>query len=237
MTIDQYFISVEIQTVLSAVVAVLSWVRFRSRSLTVRLVGLIFLAGCMANVFGVVLLRSDTFRSYSNATPVVYLLISMVCSSYIYFIILFKKKEWFIMIVGLFLVCALINFFFIEKLAFNSYTAIFQSTVIIPCCLLYFHILLRDLPSVYVHQLPMFWFNSSFLIYYAGTFFLFSFQPYLVNVLRNNMIIYWSFHNMLSIIEHILVLIGLVYDLRMTKPRSGKSGVHPELGIHSKRIV
>jgi hypothetical protein len=237
MTLDQYFISVEIQTVLSAIVAVLSWIRFRSRSLTVRLVGLMFLTGCLANVFGLVLLRSGTFRSYQNAAGVVYLIISMVCMSYIYFVILFRKKKWFILITGILLVFSFINFFFIQKLAVNSYSITFLSVIVIACCLYYFHVLLRDLPSVYVHQLPMFWFNSSFLIYFAGNFFLFSFQSYLVNVLRNNMIIFWSFHNILSIIEHIIVLIGLVYDLRMIEPRSGMYGVHPEQGIPSKRIV
>ncbi len=33
------------------------------------------------------------------------------------------------------------------------------------------------------------------------------------------MITYWSFHNMLSIIEHFIVLIGLYYDLRILRSK------------------
>ena len=34
------------------------------------------------------------------------------------------------------------------------------------------------------------------------------------------MLVYWSFHNMLSIIEHLIVLIGLYYDLRLLKSKA-----------------
>ncbi|HZI23708.1 MAG TPA: hypothetical protein VFD46_01440, partial [Chryseolinea sp.] len=52
------------------------------------------------------------------------------------------------------------------------------------------------------------------------TFFLFSFHAYIINVLKNNMLIYWSFHNVLSIIEHIIFLIGLSYDLLLLRPKA-----------------
>ena len=105
-----------------------------------------------------------------------------------------------------FFIFALINLFFFQKTTPNSYSYIFHSAILIIYCLFYFYVLMRDLPSLYVHHLPMFWFNSAFLIFYAGTFFLFSFTSYLINVLKNNMLIYWSFHNILSIIEHLIVL-------------------------------
>lgn len=234
MTLDHVFYLAAIQTVLSALITILSWIGFKSRSLTVRLVGLMFLVGCLANVFTYVLIRSATLRSYQNATGEVYLIISMICLLYIYFVILFGKKEWFILITGILLVFSLINFFFIQKLAFNSYTVVFQSVAVISCCLFYFHMLLRDLPSIYVHQLPMFWFNSAFLIYFAGNFFLFCFQSYLVNVLKNSLIVYWSFHNILSIIEHLVIMVGLIYDFRVIRTTSGE---HRKLRVTPKRIM
>jgi hypothetical protein len=94
--------------------------------------------------------------------------------------------------------------------------------------LLYFYVLMRDLPSLYIHQIPMFWFNSGILIFHAGTFFLFSFVSYLVNVRNDDLIAYWSFHNMLSIVERLIIMIGLCYDLKFLKvdypkaPRIGK---------------
>jgi hypothetical protein len=70
----------------------------------------------------------------------------------------------------------------------------------------------------------MFWFNSGILIFHAGAFFLFSFSSYLVNVQKNDMMMYWSFHNMLSIVERLLILIGLYYDLKFLKGGEIKRG-------------
>jgi hypothetical protein len=64
----------------------------------------------------------------------------------------------------------------------------------------------------------MFWFNSALLIFHAGAFFLFSFQDYLVNVVKNYMLIYGSFQTMLSIVEHIIIIVGLGYDFRLLNP-------------------
>ena len=126
----------------------------------------------------------------------------------------FKTVTW------VFIVFALINLFFIQKTAGNSYSNFFHSAVMIVYCLSYFYVLIEDLPSLHVHQLPMFWFNSALLMFHAGNFFLFSFHDYLVNVLKNNLLIYWSFHNALSILEHLIILIGLYYDLRSLKSKT-----------------
>lgn len=71
--------------------------------------------------------------------------------------------------------------------------------------------------------MPMFWFNSAFLVLGAGTFVLYTFTSYLIHVLRNDMITYWSIHNMLSIFAHLIVLIGLYYDFRQLKIRETHS--------------
>lgn len=91
------------------------------------------------------------------------------------------------------------------------------SSILICYSLWYFYVLIRDLPSLNVHQMPMFWFNSAFLVLGAGTFVLYAFTSYLIHVLRNDMITYWSIHNMLSIFAHLIVLIGLYYDFRQLK--------------------
>jgi hypothetical protein len=219
MTIEIYLSLAAAQTILSAIVAILSLIRYRSRSLIVKLIGWIFLASFLANMASWFLIGT-TFRVFVNASYPISLIISLGLYSIIYYDLLHKKNRGlFVLAAGIFTIFALVNLFFIQKTAPNSYSYLLDSAIIIIYCLLYFYVLIQDLPSLYVHHLPMFWFNSALLIFHAGTFFLFSFHAYLVNVLKNNMLVYWSFHNMLSIIEHMIFLIGLYYDLRLLKSK------------------
>ena len=214
MTIQIYLYLTIAQTVLLAIVAIGALIRYRSRSLIVKLIGFVFLTGFLANMASW-LMVGTALRIFVNSTYPISLIITVALYSRIYYDLLHKKNRgWFVLIACVFAVFALVNILFIQKTAPNSYTYFFHSAIMITYCLLYFYVLMQDLPSLYVHQLPMFWFNSGLLVFHAGTFFLFSFHAYLVNVLKNNMLIYWSFHNMLSIIEHIIFLIGLYYDLR-----------------------
>jgi hypothetical protein len=219
MTIQIYLYSAIAQTVLSAIVAIGALIRYRSRSLIVKLIGFVFLASFLANMASWLMVGTD-LRIFVNTTYPISLIITIALYSRIYYDLLHKKNSGlFVLVACAFAVFALVNILFIQKRAPNSYTYFFHSAIMIPFCLLYFYVLMQDLPSLYVHQLPMFWFNSGLLVFHAGTFFLFSFHAYLVNVLKNNMLIYWSFHNMLSNIEHIIFLIGLYYDLRVLRGR------------------
>jgi len=221
MTIEIYLYLAIAQTALSAIVATIALIRYRFRSSIVKLLGFVFLTSFLANAASFALVNFSTMRIFINATYPVYLIIGLALYSRIYHIILHKKNtKWFVLAATTFTIFALINLFFVQKTAPNSYSYIFFSAIIIIYCLLYFYVLIRDLPSLYVHHLPMFWFNSALLVFHAGTFFLFSFQSYLINVLKNSMLVYWSFHNMLSIIEHIIVLVGLYYDLRVLKSKA-----------------
>ncbi|HET6543265.1 MAG TPA: hypothetical protein VFG46_22415 [Chryseolinea sp.] len=214
MTIQIYLYLAVAQTVLSAIVAFGALIRYRSRSFIVKLIGFVFLTSFLANM-AAWLMVGTALRIFVNSTYPVSLIITIGLYSRIYYDLLHKKNRgWFVLVACVFAVFALVNILFIQKTTPNSYTYLFHSAIMITYCLLYFYVLMQDLPSLYVHQLPMFWFNAGLLVFHAGTFFLFSFHAYLVNVLKNNMLIYWSFHNMLSNIEHIIFLIGLYYDLR-----------------------
>ena len=97
--------------------------------------------------------------------------------------------------------------------------------ILIVYCILYCYRLLVDLPVQHLQRVPMFWFNSAILIFNAGTLFLFLFASYLVEVLNNDLLIYWSFHNILNIIQHLIVIIGLWQDLRNIRLRSSSLSV------------
>ncbi len=215
MTLEQFMLTAELQTILLGLLAILCFIRYRSRSVIVRLIGFNSLVGLMANVSSWLLIQSESFRAYSNSPAVVYFVVSMTILSYLYLVILINKKiVWFISVTAALTVLAFVNFYYIQKTAVNSNIYVVYAGALICYSLWYFYVLIRDLPSLYVYQMPMFWFNSAFLISGAGTFFLFSFTSYLINVLKNDLITYWSFHNMLSIFAYMIVLVGLFYDFR-----------------------
>jgi len=218
MTLESFLLIAHIQTILSALVAIVSFVKFKSRDIVIRLIGLVFLVSFLANISALLFGKFPWLREFVNIPYVAYLLISFVVLSKVYRMNLGPvNRIWYVVAIVVFFSFAGVNLFFIQKTAPNSYTNILHSGMLIIYSLLYFYVLMRDLPSLYIHHIPMFWFNAGILIFHAGTFFLFSFLSYLVNIRKDDLIAYWSFHNMLSIIEHLIILIGLYYDLKFLK--------------------
>ena len=101
MTIQIYLFLALAQTVLSATVAFLSFLRFKSRNEIVRLIGFVFLTSCIANVMAAVLVSSETFKGYINIPYPVYAIISLCLYSRLYYVLLHKKKAGaFIFVAG-----------------------------------------------------------------------------------------------------------------------------------------
>jgi hypothetical protein len=223
VSLEKYLLLAHTQTALSALVAIVSFVKFKSRNTIIKLIGLVFLTSFIANISALVFINIAVLRQYVNIPYVIYVLLSFVLLSKVYHLTLrHVDLKWFVTIAVILISFSLYNLFFIQKTNPNSYANIFHSAILIVYSLLYFYVLMRDLPSLYVHHIPMFWFNSGILIFHAGAFFLFSFSSYLVNVQKNDMMLYWSFHNMLSIVQHFIVLIGMYYDLKFLKTRDVK---------------
>ena len=125
-----------------------------------------------------------------------------------------KFYKLFSGITVIYLIFGISNFLFFQKTGIASYTKLFSSLIIIFYAIIYFYRLMVELPAVHLHHLPMFWFNSGFLLYYAGSVFLFAFMSYLVHVLNDDLLIYGSFHNVLNIIQEFIIIIGVAFDLR-----------------------
>jgi hypothetical protein len=221
MSLEQFLVTAGVQTILLGLLAVLCFIKYRSRSFDVRLVGFIFLVGFLANICSWQLTRTQIFREFSNLPILFYVLVSTFLFSYLYFVILFKKKPiWVVIMTFAISVITFLNFYYVQRTSMNSNLMVIHSGILIWYSLWYFYVLIRDLPSLNVHEMPMFWFNSAFLVLGSGTFVLYAFTSYLIHVLRNDMITYWSIHNMLSIFAHLIVLVGLYFDFRQLKIRS-----------------
>ncbi len=217
MTLDTLTSVGNTQTVLSAVVAFFALIKFHSRGIYIRLIGLTFLLGFLANATAFILFHVEQ-GSFLNIVFSIYDLVEECLISLIFYYALNRRYgKWFLIISLCFLVFAITNLFWFQKQEISSYNKFFSSFIIINYCIFYFYRLMIELPSTHLQRMPMFWFNSAFLIYYAGALILFISTSYIINVLKHDLISYWVFHNLLNIVEHLIVLIGLYYDLRKNR--------------------
>ena len=222
MTFEIFYRLALTQTYLSAVLAVLCLYRYKSRSVWIRLIGFTFLLGFIADqavlILGKLHLNGYKVNAYYNIPPVIWSLCNIPLLAAAYYFLMDKKyKLLFILAAGLSAIVTSSNVLLYQKGAFNSYSIVFQAMIVIDFCVVYFYKLLQELPEQHIHKLPMFWINSGLLIFYSGTFILYTFTSYLTEVLKNDMITYWSFHNILRIFLQLLILVGLYYDLMRLK--------------------
>ncbi|NOT75128.1 MAG: hypothetical protein HOP08_09390 [Cyclobacteriaceae bacterium] len=119
----------------------------------------------------------------------------------------FSKLFW--VAIGVLSLIWVYNTVYYNGIIVTSNEFIPSSIVFIIYSIFFFYRLIQDLPTTQIQRLPMFWINAGFLIYYAGTIVLFIISDYLINVKNDPMISYWSFHNFLMIIRHIIFAIGL----------------------------
>jgi hypothetical protein len=214
MTFEQFLITYYTQTALSGIVAIVALIYFKSRSIQIKLIGFSFLLSFICNGLAFVFLKLGHI-SYINLPQNIYHLLNLCIVIALYYSALAPNyRIWLFTALA---ICVPFSFYdtFIDYKSFvESYFPFVQSMFIITFTILYFYRLLIDMPAVHLHRLPMFWFNSAFLFFHAGTLFLWAFSSYLMHVLNDKMTEYWSFHNTVSILQHIIILIGLRADFK-----------------------
>ncbi len=131
--------------------------------------------------------------------------------------LLSKAKALFVIVI----ICYL-GFFVTEllqssKVEMNSYTLTFTSLLFILFSVRYFYLLIRELPTDKIQQLPMFWLNTGVLIYFAGGLFLFAIRNYVIAAFQDDQTVYWTFHNFLNVIKNILFAVAMWQGLRARK--------------------
>jgi hypothetical protein len=211
MTLKSFLLIADIQTALFAIGATLSFLKYKVRQHYVVLLGFTLVASVCGDISSF-LLRGITNPNY--AATVYDIIVFPLITTIYYNSVGGRHKRLFIFISIAVVLFTIINVAFIQKSSINSYTLVIQSIVIICYCLYYFYWLLRELPTSQLHLLPMFWINSAYILFFSGNLFLFVFTSYLVNVLNNDLLVYWSLHNVLGIIEGLMIIVALWMDLR-----------------------
>lgn len=121
-----------------------------------------------------------------------------------------------IIVYVLFVIFHISNILLLQKNHISSFSRVFSSSMIIGLTVHFFFHMLNKLPAQRLVAYPMFWINSALLLFAASTFTLHIFVHYLVNVLNDDLLTYWTFHNIMRLVLCILIAIGVWQDL---KPR------------------
>ncbi|SHH98309.1 hypothetical protein SAMN04488109_6467 [Chryseolinea serpens] len=217
MTIEKFLIIVKIIMVLASVIVLLSFLYFKKRAIEIKLIGFNFLSP-VVGYFSIDLL--DLRGMQVNIPQNIEMLVHFVIITIMYYLALQKRyPKVFLTLLIVFSIFAIVNMLFLQKTYFNSYTVTISNVIAIAYCVAYFYRLLIDLPAQHLQRLPMFWFSAGFLMQAAGALFLYLFTAYLTKFFFDDVLIYWTFHNFLNIFLEILILIGVVVDLRNTRPR------------------
>lgn len=125
-----------------------------------------------------------------------------------------KKAMLFLMALYFFLF--LIVFYQNPGGTFSSIQAI-RDVVLIVCSLLYFYSLIKEMPTTDITRYPLFWIVSSILFYFSCTFILSLILDYLITVMNDNLLGYWTYRNFMRFGFCIGITYGLLLDLKETK--------------------
>jgi hypothetical protein len=202
-----------VQTILSALIAIFSFYKYRQRDRLMILVGLLFSFSFAFNVFQFLALKFGA-NITMNIIGDVYEIIFFILAGVIYDCATNQQLRRTIMIFsGLFLIGSIMNLLFGQK-DLASITKLASNLMLLVYCVAYFFKLMRDLPAIHVHRLPMFWINSAFLLYSAGTVFLFAFIEYVINAYADKVASFWLVNLSLFIMQQLIIVFAVAYDLK-----------------------
>lgn len=211
MSVKTYFYILYLQTFLSGLIALLALYKFKQRDFVIKLIGILYLLSFICNITAYIIWK--TWNDWINFPGSIYDIGFVVICAIIFNHVFERKYErTFLVLIVTYLSGALVNLIFFQQLEINSFSKFFGSLLVIVFAVTYFYRLMIEMPTVHLHRLAMFWFNSAFLIFCSGALFLYAFTDYLVRILDDDLRMYWSFHNLLYIAMGILVLAGIRYD-------------------------
>jgi len=156
------------------------------------------LSSAVASSLGVGYVNQMAYPYSILSTPV-------FCLVFYYMIGSTRLKLPLVMLCGLYTSILIIDLAWLHPGQMPSYSNTMQSLIIIVLAVIYFWVLMRQMPTAHIQQLASFWIASAFFFSYSGKLIIYSVRSYLIEYLGDSMIILWSFHNLLSIIANIML--------------------------------
>ncbi|HEY5746785.1 MAG TPA: hypothetical protein VIU12_11955 [Chryseolinea sp.] len=220
MTIEKFIVIMAVMMVLHGLIVVLCFFHFKKRSPQLKFLGInflcLFLSYHSVDIF--------TLRGMEVNVPTnIEILTSFFTLTALYYVQFQKRNtRLFLALTILFTIFWFSNIFFIQKTYFNSYSASVLNFIIMAYCVTYFYKLMVDLPERHLQHVPMFWISAGLLLQGAAATFLFLFTAYLTKFFFNDVLIYWTFHSLMGIVQLLLIIIGVSIDLKnVIKRRAG----------------
>jgi hypothetical protein len=205
--------SIYVMCFLAILIAGLSFYDYKKRLPAIRFVGYYFLASFLCNAVALIFYYLR-ITSLLNLPGSIWDLFQVSLLTVIFYHLLDQKR--FVLVIGSFVfLWAGFNVVFVQNNGeLTTYSKTLNSLMGVTFSIIYFFKLLRDMPTTHLHRLPSFWIVSGTLLFSAGSTFLYASRQYIIDVLKDDVFIYWMFHNFLFIIMEIVILIGVQQDLR-----------------------
>lgn len=109
---------------------------------------------------------------------------------------------------------AIYNAIFLQGKKPNSYSATLLSLFILALSIIYFYKLIKELPTSRIHDLPLFWVISSFFFTHAGKLVLNIVSHYMMTIMKDNLMVLWTVHNMLTMVGLVALTKGVWLHVR-----------------------
>jgi hypothetical protein len=120
------------------------------------------------------------------------------------------KKTILLLFIFMFIGIGLYHLILNGNKTLSNYCLTIESLAIISFVLLSFHSIFKKEIYTNLLDVPLFWFNCAFLIYFAGNIYLHLFSQYLISHAQYAFFELWGlWHSLFSIIFYILISIGL----------------------------
>lgn len=115
----------------------------------------------------------------------------------------------------IFVAFAIINMVYLQHLTeFNTYARGLEGLLTIVLTLMCFYKMLTELEAKSPDQHPVFWINTGYLFYFAGSLFLFILSNVVLKENESLNFMTWGFHACLLALLHLFIAIGLWYSPR-----------------------
>lgn len=156
-----------------------------------------------------------------NVIHAIYGMLEMIFVFFIYQRLFNNRPRTAVVIVVLvfLLAAAVLNLLIGQGTNINSYSFTAQAFIYSVLAVVYFFYLLQHPPVVMIQRFPPFWFNVGVMVYFSGNLILFTLTHYLVHQLKNDLMIYWTFHNVLFLFGTGFMCLSLWMEYRLQKSR------------------
>lgn len=112
---------------------------------------------------------------------------------------------------------SILNFALVQKSSINSNSNTVDGLFVICLCIIYFYRLLKELPDEQIHRTGIFWVICGLLFISSTKLILFSFAHFLIEVYKDNLLLFAFINLGQNIIFHFVISYGAWIQLQYLK--------------------